>query len=196
MPNSSKRRLNSSKLLSKLSLSSVPREKFGELFEVGSSEDLCFMGCHLHTVVVPGGVHEGVSAHAVQEAEVHRLGLLALIPSHLACRLTGHLHRRGHVDVLVVLVEADHRGFTSNRRSHSQLDLRVVTLEEDMTRCTSEDALYKLVSRNLLKVHSPVRYSTSDLICIALSRREASSDSSGELKRSMDSVVVVNLVEV
>src|SRR5699024_9147738 len=106
MPNSSKRRLNSSKLCRKCSLSLVPFEENGELLEVGSSEDLCFMRGYLHTVVVPGRVHEGVGAHAVEEAEVHRLGLLALIPSHLACRLTGHLHRRGHVDVLVVLVEA------------------------------------------------------------------------------------------
>src|SRR5690625_3399576 len=156
MPNSSKRRLNSSKLLSKLSLSSVPREKFGELLEVGSSEDLCLMRGYLHPVVVPGRVHEGVGAHAVDEAEVHRLGLLALISSPLACRLTGHLHRRGHVDVFVVLVEAYHRGFTSNRRSHPQLDLRVVALEEDMTRCTSEDALHELVSRHLLKIDSAV----------------------------------------
>src|SRR5699024_11772357 len=104
MPNSSKSAINSSKLLSKLSLSSVPGEEFGELFEVGSSEDLCFMGCHLHTVVVPGGVHESVSAHAIQEAEVHRLGLLALITSHLACRLPGHLHGRRHVDILALLV--------------------------------------------------------------------------------------------
>src|SRR5699024_11960839 len=131
MPNSSKRRLNSSKLLSKLSLSSVPREKFGELFEVGSSEDLCFMGCHLHTVVVPGGVHEGVSAHAVQEAEVHRLGLLALITSHLACRLAGHLHRRCGVDILALLVEADHGRLSCNYCGHTKLNLRVVALEEE-----------------------------------------------------------------
>src|SRR5699024_8651260 len=131
MPNSSKRRLNSSKLLSKLSLSSVPGEEFGELFEVGSSEDLCFMGCHLHTVVVPGGVHEGVSAHAVQEAEVHRLGLLALITCDLASWLPSHLHGRSHVDILALLIEAHHRGFTSNCCGHTKLNLRVVALEED-----------------------------------------------------------------
>src|SRR5699024_8459639 len=80
MPNSSKRRLNSSKLLSKLSLSSVPREKFGELFEVGSSEDLCFMGCHLHTVVVPGGVHEVLALMPYKKPKFTGLAFLRSSP--------------------------------------------------------------------------------------------------------------------
>src|SRR5215469_3896483 len=88
------------KVVGNTTLAIMPSQKSGEHLEVLTPNHLRFTNAHLQFIVLEGIALELLRVHAIQEAEVNGLSLLALFFGYQRARFPRQLTRCQEVEIL------------------------------------------------------------------------------------------------